>query len=393
MDAVQAEIFNLGADWSAGHIRPMPMTVPPPHGRPALCVINYNGSLYLPSTLARVNELRDQFSQVIFVDDASTDDSVALARTLLQDARVVALSRNRGPGVARNEGLERAESERVLFMDNDVELATDAVEKLMSALDEQTRAVIAMPRIVSADDPENIEYEGGEAHFSGLMGLRGAGDRVCDRPRRPASVGSLVSCCFLFDRSVWSGDRLFDEAFDMYFEDHELGLRARMLGHDLLAVPDAVGLHGRGTPGISIRATGEYSQRRIVGTIQHRWQLMLKLYQTRTLLLLSPYLVLFETFQLAGAVVLGWGRSWLAAFRGLWSSMGEIRRSRMAFKATRRRPDSAVLTGGSHPFNPALGSRPIVRFARVALDAFARLNWTLARPFLPRRGASVSGSW
>lgn len=366
---------------------------PPSLRRPALCVINYNGSLYLPSTLARVNELRHQFSEVIFVDDASTDDSVALARTLLHESRIVALTRNGGPGVARNAGLSHAGSDRVLFMDNDVELASDAVDKLMSALDEHAGAVIAMPRIVSADDPENIEYEGGEAHFSGLMVLRGAGDRVGDRSQRPTAVGSLVSCCFLFDRSVWSGDRFFDETFHMYFEDHELGLRARMLGHDLLAVPAAVGLHGRGTPGISIRATGDYSERRIVGTIQHRWQLMLKLYQTRTLLVLSPYLVLFETFQLAGAVVLGWGRSWLAAVRGLWSSLGEIRRSRTEFKATRRRPDAAVLTGGSHPFNPALERRTMVRFARAALDAFARLNWTLARPLLPRRGASVNGSW
>lgn len=361
----------------------MPLDDPPGRSRPALCLINYNGSAYLPSTLARVNEIRDQFSEIVFVDDASTDDSVVVAQTLLEDARVIVLPRNRGPGAARNAGLACIESDRVLFMDNDVELASGAVETLMEALDGHDRAVLAMPRIVSADDPEHIEYEGGEAHFSGLMVLRGAGATVGSRPPEPASVGSLVSCCFLFDGSVWSDGQLFDEAFGMYFEDHELGLRARMLGHDLLAVPDAVGLHGLGTPEISIRATGEYSQRRIVGTIQHRWQLMLKLYQTRTLLLLSPYLVLFETFQLAGALVLGWGRPWLSALGGLLSSLGDILRSRVAFKAMRRRPDRVVLTDGPHPFNPALEDRPVVRLARVGLDAFGRLNWALARTFLP----------
>lgn len=361
----------------------MPPDDPAARSRPALCLINYNGRSHLASTLVRVNEMRDQFSEIVFVDDASTDDSVAVARTLLKDSQIIVLPRNRGPGVARNAGLACIESDRVLFMDNDVELAPDAVEQLMGAFDEHGRAVIAMPRVVSADDPEHIEYEGGEAHFSGLMRLRGAGDSVGTRPPEPASVGSLVSCCFLFDRSVWSGGQLFDEAFHMYFEDHELGLRARMLGHDLLAVPSAVGLHGRGTPGISIRATGRYSQRRIVGTIQHRWQLVLKLYQTRTLILLSPYLVMFEAFQLAGAVVLGWGRPWLSALGGLLSSSGDILRSRAAFKAMRRRSDRAVLTGGPHPFNPALDGRRVVRLARAGLDAFARLNWTVARVFLP----------
>lgn len=360
--------------------------------RPALCVVNYNGSAYLPSTLARVNEIRDDFAEIVFVDDASTDGSVALARSLLRGGEVVVLPRNRGPGVARNVGLAHVESDRVLFMDNDVELTSGAVDRLMGALDRHPRSVIAMPRIVSAEDPEHIEYEGGEAHFSGLMRLRGAGDRACSRPLEVATVGSLVSCCFLFDRSAWSGSELFDEAFHMYFEDHELGLRARMLGHDLLAVPDAVGLHGRGTPGISIRATGEYSRRRIVGTIQHRWQLMLKLYETRTLVLLSPYLVLFEAFQLVGAVFMGWGRAWLSAAHGLWASRARIRRGRRALQTVRKRPDRVVLAGGRHPFNPALENSTLVRLAKVGLDAFARLNWTLARSFL-RRSATASASW
>jgi GT2 family glycosyltransferase len=360
---------------------------------PALCVINYNGSRYLPSTLAKVAELRKQFSQVVFVDDASTDDSVELARRLLPDARIVALTENRGPGAARNAGFERVEADRVLFMDNDVELGTDALPTLSRALDANAQAVIAMPRIVSADAPYRIEYEGGDAHFSGLLSLRAAGGDAGVVHAPPSNVGSLVSCCFLFDRARWRGGPPFDESFGMYLEDHELGVRARMLGFDLLAVPGAVGLHAQGTPGVSIRATGTHTSRRIVGTILHRWYLLLKLYQTRTLVLLSPYLLVFEVFQLAGAVALGWGHPWLSAVGKLLSSLPSVLESRAAFKGLRRRPDKAVLSGGPHPFNPALRERKAVRMTLKALDAFAAMNWAFARRLMGGSVQRVTAEW
>jgi len=355
---------------------------------PALCIINFNGSRHLPSTLRRVSQLRSLFTEVVFVDDASGDDSVAVARKLLPDAKIVALSENRGPGAARNTGLAALRSDRILFMDNDVELDPHAPEKLTRALDAHARAVIAMPRIVSADPPERIEYEGGEAHYSGLLALRAAGEEAGAPAPEPCRVGSMVSCCFLFDRARWHYGPPFDEAIHMYLEDHELGVRARMLGLELLAVPDALGRHGRGTPGISLRAMGAYTAPRVVGTIHSRWYVLLKLYQTRTLVLLSPYLVLFELAQLAGAVALGWGRHWLTAARRLVTSMPRVLESRARFRGIRQLPDAAVLSGGPHPFNAALRSRRPVRLAVSLLDSFGAANWTLARKLM---GAGAHG--
>jgi GT2 family glycosyltransferase len=326
-----------------------------------------------------VGELRSAFSDIVFVDDASGDDSVSVARKLLPEARIVALGENRGPGAARNAGLASLRSDRILFLDNDVELDPDALEELTRALDAHARAVMAMPRIVSADAPGRIEYEGGEAHFSGLLALRSAGDEGGAPAQAPRRVGSLISCCFLFDRARWRDGPPFDEAIPMYLDDHELGVRARMLGFELLAVPQALGRHGRGTPGISIRATGGYTSRRIIGTIHNRWYVLLKLYQTRTLVLLTPYLVLFEVVQLAGAVALGWGRPWLAALRRFVSAIPHTLEVRARYRGLRRLPDGAVLTGGPHPFNLALRSRRAVRLGLSLLDSVGAANWALAR--------------
>ena len=42
----------------------------------SLCVVNYNGARYLPDTLPAVRTIRNQFEEVLLVDNGSTDDSV-----------------------------------------------------------------------------------------------------------------------------------------------------------------------------------------------------------------------------------------------------------------------------------------------------------------------------
>ena len=129
---------------------------------------------------------------------------------------------------------------------------------------------------------------------------------------------------------------LQDPSFFMYHEDHDLGLRAGQLGHRMLAVPQGLCHHGRGTPGLSLRATSGYSPKRIAYMIANRWRILLTRYELRTLVLLSPALVLFELAQLVGSVAKGWGRSWLAAVGRILHDLPHIARERHAWAAQRR---------------------------------------------------------
>jgi hypothetical protein len=251
---------------------------------------------------------------------------------------------------------------------------------LGEALDAAPRAVLAMPRVVTAAAPDHIEYEGGEAHVSGLQVLRKAGRSVATTPPSPpVKTGSLVSCCFLFDRSRWRGGALFDERVRIYFEDHEAGLRAALLGHELVAVPAATCLHGPGTPGISIRAVGGHTATRIRNTILNRWQVVLKLYQGRTLLLMAPSFLLFELFQAGGCLALGWFGHWIRAAHELVRLLPDLARRRRALQRARSVPDRAVLVAGPHPFRAELSERPGATWLAGLLDRLTALNWAVTR--------------
>ena len=74
-------------------------------------------------------------SEVVYVDDGSADDTLAIARTLAADAldvQVVSLSRNFGKEAALMAGLDHARRGAMLFMDGDGQHPPSLVEKLVS---------------------------------------------------------------------------------------------------------------------------------------------------------------------------------------------------------------------------------------------------------------------
>ncbi|HAM15865.1 MAG TPA: hypothetical protein DCP91_08425 [Eggerthellaceae bacterium] len=92
---------------------------------------------YVAECLASIERQTLRDIEIICIDDASTDDSLAICRAFAEgDDRfvVVSLQRNEGASAARNHGLDAARSEYVLFMDADDWYPSDTtVERLYRA--------------------------------------------------------------------------------------------------------------------------------------------------------------------------------------------------------------------------------------------------------------------
>lgn len=91
----------------------------------SLVIPNHNKAAYLRETLASACA-QAAVSQIVVVDDASTDGSVDILRAAAAaDARidVVCMDRNRNASYCRNRGLERATAPYVIFLDSDDLLA------------------------------------------------------------------------------------------------------------------------------------------------------------------------------------------------------------------------------------------------------------------------------
>lgn len=351
----------------------------------SICVVNYNGEALVGDAIRAAIGAEPSFREVVLIDNGSTDRSLELVSSQFPQVRIIALADNRGPGAARNAGFTSSLGDRVLFVDNDVLVTPHCAAELSRALDADREAVIAMPRVLYRHSPEIIQYDGAESHYLGMMSLRNQDMPVHAAPSEVTQIGSLVSACFMVDRSRWGGrggGDLFDDSFFIYHEDHDLGLRARLTGGRILAVPHAQCLHGEGTAGLSLRSTGSYRPTRVVGTIRNRWLVLLKNYQLRTLLLLSPVLVVFELFQLAGAVKKRWHREWWRAFRHVASHWSEIRTSRSEVQGMRRVGDGLLLRGGPVPFTTQLAGARSERMAASVLDRICTSYWTTVKRWI-----------
>ena len=73
--------------------------------------------------------------EIIVVDDASTDDTGAVASRF--GVQVLRLERNSGAGAARNHGAKHATGDVVLFVDSDVVAAPDTVARVTRVFEER----------------------------------------------------------------------------------------------------------------------------------------------------------------------------------------------------------------------------------------------------------------
>ncbi len=343
------------------------------------CVVNYNGANYLANTFSALMQQKRVTDEIILIDACSTDRSIEVAKQLCPDARIIPLEENLGPGVARNAGLKLASNDLVLFLDNDVMLQEGCAGKLAGALYENRRAVAAAPRVLYADNEDTIQFEGANSHYLGLMIPRNANQSSAECPAETSKINSLVTACFMLDLRRWGKDEPFDDAFFFNYEDHDFGMRSRVLGHELLAVPGATVLHGQGTPGLSWRPGQEYSRTRIYCLIRNRWQVILKNYSCRTILLLLPVLFIYEVFQLIGIVKKGWLGEWRRAFVWIFSHARRIHERRKSVQRARFCPDRMILEDGPLPFSEDLVLTGVERAARGVLNSIVKGYWIMVR--------------
>lgn len=88
----------------------------------------FNGEKFLPSCLGALVSQSYQAYELIVVDDCSTDASAEISRE--KGARVLRMPRQSGPAGARNLAAHEAKGEILLFVDADVVVKPDTVERV-----------------------------------------------------------------------------------------------------------------------------------------------------------------------------------------------------------------------------------------------------------------------
>lgn len=347
----------------------------------SVCVINYNGLDHLKESLAALESVKTDFDEILIVDNASTDGSVEYITSLPQ-VRLIAMATNTGPAGARNAGFKEAKNNIILFLDNDVCLTDGVVEGLYEGLTYNEKTLVTMPCVLYRSDPDIIQYEGADCHFLGLMSLRNANVKREQAKNEAAVTSSMVSACFMIDRSRYHEPLLFDETLIFNLEDHDLGVRANLLGYNTVVVPSVAVLHGSGTAGLSYRPGIKANATRMYCLIRNRWWIIVRYFSLRTLIILSPILLLFELWQVAGLVLKGWGREWWQALVDTRRQFVRLCEERKSYQKKRQRSDADILRFAELPLTKAIGSGFVTRIFVKLFESTMYLYWHLVKGLL-----------
>ena len=124
----------------------------------------YNGVKYLADAVASIVRQDHEPLEIIIVDDGSTDETSAVARSLPGDIRYI-YQTNSGAASARNRGLEMAIGDVICFLDADDMWSDDklAVQLALFSADDSLQVVLGSARYFREADPGDTK---GEYDFS-----------------------------------------------------------------------------------------------------------------------------------------------------------------------------------------------------------------------------------
>jgi GT2 family glycosyltransferase len=225
----------------------------PDNRRASLIVLNWDGRHllqdFLPSVVEAVHRHGGEH-EIIVVDNGSRDGSVDYLRAHFPAVKVVALPKNIRYTGGNNAGVQAAQNDIVVFLNNDMQVDPDFLQPLLDGF--QQPDVFAVSCQVFFLDKNRRREETGKTRVRWKMGfLEASHDQITTADERqqyvPIFWGGGGSCAF--DRRKFLALGGLDTLYDpFYLEDTDLSYQAWKRGwRSLLAVNSVVVHKHRGT--------------------------------------------------------------------------------------------------------------------------------------------------
>ncbi|NIU02276.1 MAG: glycosyltransferase [Nitrosopumilaceae archaeon] len=179
----------------------------------------------LQKCLEKINSSHYHNYEVIVVDDASTDETPEIAAKM--GAKVLRLSENVGPAQARNQGVEIAAGTYIFFIDADVLVHSDTLDKVVQTFEQNPEVDAVFGSYDTKPSALNImsQYKNLFHHF------------VHQESREEATT--FWSGCGAIKKAVFQKLGGFDTYYQRpCIEDIELGVRLHKAGYKILLKKD-----------------------------------------------------------------------------------------------------------------------------------------------------------
>jgi len=239
----------------------------------SIVIVNYNAREHLENCLQSLAASPPAVAhEIVVVDNASTDGSVAAIQARWPRTTLVEQRANSGFAAGNNAGIRASTGTLVLLLNNDTLVPPGAIDRLVDRLTAHPDAAVAGPRLVDADGAAELSFgpmispfaELRQKIVTSLHARRVAPVTawVERATRRERYVDWVSGACLLVRRGAAEQAGLLDERYFLYTEDVDFCAAIRRQGQRVLFAPAAEIVHLRGRSRATAPAAMDAAYRR-----------------------------------------------------------------------------------------------------------------------------------
>ncbi len=213
----------------------------------SIIILTFN---HLSDTVRCLDSLKEMLDaddvEVIVVDNASNDGTPQTITRRYPKIRLTVNDRNRGVAAARNQGIEQAQGQKILILDNDTIVNTKAIRGMMQYLDAHDQVGLCSCRMTDAlgyVQPSFRPFPSLKSKVLSFMGLRLAKSQFSFDDEGAIEPFYVIGACQMIRREALEQVGALDEAIFYGPEDADFCLRLRQAGWQIKYLPQYSIIH------------------------------------------------------------------------------------------------------------------------------------------------------
>lgn len=212
----------------------------------SIVIPSYNRPDLLRACLRSVTRFAPAGTEILVVDDGSTNGSASRVAAVFPGVRGLRLPRRLGFCAAANAGIRATHHPIVELLNDDTEVTRGWAEAALARFRDPTVAAVA-PLVLRWPGGEpgqaRVDSAGDRYYLGGVAGKRGHGEVLGPVHLRSGPVFGASASSAFYRREALLRAGAFPESFGAYFEDVDLAFRLHRAGHRVLFEPAACVLH------------------------------------------------------------------------------------------------------------------------------------------------------
>lgn len=223
----------------------------------SIIIINWNGIRWLPDCFGSLAKQEWKNYEIIFVDNASKDESVDWVKKNYPKTKILINKTNLGFSDANNVGYKVAKGKYILFLNNDTRVTKTFLTELVKVLESDPLIGGAQSKILLMDHPDTHDSVGAFLTPTGFLYHYGFGAKDEPKYDKQIDLYTAKGACMIFKKSVLEKVKvegnIFDPSYFAYFEETDMCHRVWLAGYRIVYAYTSVIYHKMGATSSSMK--------------------------------------------------------------------------------------------------------------------------------------------